>query len=743
MRNNYINILESRVEIPIIQRDYAQGRTDNKTNKIRKDFLDAIFEFILLKRNNPEAELDLDFIYGINKESSTFVPIDGQQRLTTLWLLYWFVAAKEKVISGEKQFLKNFIYETRHSTTQFCKSLIAFAPDFSNDFIGGEIKNQSWYFETWNYDPCIQAMLVVLNDIEKRYADHSLTNLWDLIGNTACPFYFYKLDMDKVGLTDDLYIKMNSRGKPLTEFEYFKAVFTDLLTDSKQREKFETSIDGVWIDTVWQIVFEEHDEDEDIASAVDQAFLNLFNFISSVISFKQDIRNSDGEYYEDTEATPELLKRIYGDSSNQKYLFDTLDSICVNRQNNQDFWNSAFYYAKNEFKPIKIRLYFQHGETNLLNRCLFYFDEYRGLTFPERILLLACFAHFRKDDSDFEQHIRAIRNLVVNSEFELRETSLGKSYDEAEQYILSGDPNVFNSFKTDQIEEEKQKHKHLSSSGQATSVLRQLEDSDIFRGSITLIPLDDKFETRATLFLELFDEDEMISDFEEKCNLLLCFGDYSQADGDLTNLSANSKVGFRKLFTTPGYNKSQLYSNTQHVVNACLDFFTENSTISASQKIERTLKDFDSSPKDWKYYFLKYPSFREHSQYGYYLFSEEYPMWKMGKKRFNGYHWNPFLHEVYLMDQSEKLSLGKYGTYDKLVVTKGRTKVHISGISEEAGFYFENGNPTVNENPVLKCLVENGWIDEDYKLLIDQNADGCDLEDRIEKLELVIKKITG
>ena len=51
MRSNYIDILKQKVEIPIIQRDYAQGRTDNKTNKIRKDFLDVLFEFIQLKDN--------------------------------------------------------------------------------------------------------------------------------------------------------------------------------------------------------------------------------------------------------------------------------------------------------------------------------------------------------------------------------------------------------------------------------------------------------------------------------------------------------------------------------------------------------------------------------------------------------------------------------------------------------------------------------------------------------------------
>jgi hypothetical protein len=736
MRNNYIDILQNKVEIPIIQRDYAQGRTDSKTNKIRKDFLDAIFEFIQQKQQNPALELDLDFIYGLNK-SSAFVPIDGQQRLTTLWLLYWFVAVKENIEQDKKDFLKNFVYETRHSTTQFCKNLIPFVPEFSGGQISNEIKNQHWYFDTWNYDPGIRAMMVVLDDIEKRYKEQKFASLWDLIGSTSCPFYFYKLDMDKVGLSDDLYIKMNSRGKPLTEFEYFKAGFTELLKETKQREKFETCMDGIWMDTIWQMVF-EHCDEEDIALAVDQAFLNLFNFISSMLSFKQEIKTEEGDYYESTESTPELLKQIYCIKENQDFLFETLDSIC---KLHTDFWDATFYYGKEHFEKSKTRLYFLHGETNLLQRCLFHFDELRGLSFPERVMLSAIFTHFRNQDEQFERHIRVVRNLAINSEFELRETSLGKAYSETEQYIQNGDLNVFTSFKTDQIEEEKQKETHLLSDNKDTESLRQLEDSDIFRGSITLIPLDDKLQDRASKFLTVFDEDDLANHYEERCNLLLCFGDYSQADGELYNLLPRNKRDIRKFLTTPGYNKKELYSATQKVVTNCLDFFINNESVSVTQRIAQTTANYEKTEKDWPYYFLKYPSFREHCHYGYYSFSNNYPNWKMGKKQFNGYHWNPFLHEVLLTDESKKIALGNYGSYDKLMVSKNRTKVQISALTQDAGFLFENGNTTTDDNSLLQELIENGWIDEEQKLIIEQNNEGIDMVDRVEKLKSVLEHI--
>ena len=84
-------ISKYKIEIPIIQRDYAQGRKN--VIKIAGKFLDDIKHAIAKDR-----PLNLDFIYGKitkNESSETFIPLDGQQRLTTLFLLHWYLALKE------------------------------------------------------------------------------------------------------------------------------------------------------------------------------------------------------------------------------------------------------------------------------------------------------------------------------------------------------------------------------------------------------------------------------------------------------------------------------------------------------------------------------------------------------------------------------------------------------------------------------------------------------------------------
>lgn len=80
------------IRIPMIQRDYAQGRPSwvNSRNRFLSDIQES-----LMPSGKP---LHLDFIYGIKQDEDSvraFCPLDGQQRLTTLFLLHWSLAARD------------------------------------------------------------------------------------------------------------------------------------------------------------------------------------------------------------------------------------------------------------------------------------------------------------------------------------------------------------------------------------------------------------------------------------------------------------------------------------------------------------------------------------------------------------------------------------------------------------------------------------------------------------------------
>jgi hypothetical protein len=101
------------IEIPLIQRDYAQGRTSPSVRKIRELFLGAIYG--ALTGGSP---LTLDFVYGEISEKR-FYPLDGQQRLTTLFLLHWYIGTRANTL-GEERPWKKFSYATRPSARRFC-----------------------------------------------------------------------------------------------------------------------------------------------------------------------------------------------------------------------------------------------------------------------------------------------------------------------------------------------------------------------------------------------------------------------------------------------------------------------------------------------------------------------------------------------------------------------------------------------------------------------------------------------
>lgn len=188
---NFKSVVEKyKIQIPIIQRDYAQGRNDRKVTEIRDNFLNSVSEVL-----HQKAELHLDFVYGSIKEDK-FIPLDGQQRLTTLFLLYWYFGKKE---NRAIQFLKNFTYKTRASSREFCWKLVDCEIDFQCNIISDEIKDSSWFMPYWENDPTIKAMLSMIDAIHLKFQNKSFFSELD---NTTFNFF----ELEKFGLDDDLYI---------------------------------------------------------------------------------------------------------------------------------------------------------------------------------------------------------------------------------------------------------------------------------------------------------------------------------------------------------------------------------------------------------------------------------------------------------------------------------------------------------------------------------------------------------
>lgn len=296
---------EHTIEIPIIQRDYAQGRKDKIS--LRKGFLGDLKKALDRNLPNGEINLKLDFVYG-STENGKLQPLDGQQRLTTLWLLHWYIALLAGKLEEAAPVLSKFTYETRISSREFCKQLCM--PDNFQTLDPSEkivpyITNQTWFFSAWKQDPTIQAMLTMLSGtpdkakngeeiidgLEEAFTckdclpnDSKQCNFgsyWELLTSDSCPIIFYYLDLLGLKLSDDLYIKMNARGKQLTSFENFKAdlikYINENLTDAEKNtlldpeEGLPIKMDTTWMDIFWKNKSKDFRVDE-----IYFAFLNRF-----------------------------------------------------------------------------------------------------------------------------------------------------------------------------------------------------------------------------------------------------------------------------------------------------------------------------------------------------------------------------------------------------------------------------------------------------------------------------------
>lgn len=127
--------------IPIIQRDYVQGREGKEF--LRERFLGQLFD--VLKDN--ASPLVLDFVYG-SVENDTLYPLDGQQRLTTLWLLHWYLALCAGTLPEDKAVLERFSYETRISSRTFCQKLCDITQSYQpqTHSIATFVRNQTWFY---------------------------------------------------------------------------------------------------------------------------------------------------------------------------------------------------------------------------------------------------------------------------------------------------------------------------------------------------------------------------------------------------------------------------------------------------------------------------------------------------------------------------------------------------------------------------------------------------------------------
>lgn len=508
MKNNtFWNLITNQgIEIPPIQRDYAQGRTTGKIPSIRAKFISSIFEAL-----DTEKPLGLDFIYGkifglrneeefrrnknaveallksikdyagsIDLTLSDFkieeknndvgsviylVPLDGQQRLTTLFLIHWYIFSQLKK-EHELSKLLNFRYKTRKSSENFIQLLCHSNPLEYKEDLKEEISNLENFSNTWLEDPTVVSMLNVIQEIHnycQSYNEEQFSKMFHNLLNEEM-VYFDFLNLQDFNLSDDLYVKMNARGKQLSDFENFKAWLFSKIENENWYEKELWINDSEKFDIEWNDVFWNAKNTNDFD--IDEVYLYYFklcflsNFISDYDAKKDSlIRKNAAEYYKEAEAVEQLISntnefdfekffdqpdfhnnlntyftfldfcRVEKDGSNNIALLDEMlresfeyyfkseakeeESVCFsqyyfsNKILGSNWWQKLYFFAIQRYLLMKGKTMVSYSETDVQNLKDF-----------NRIISNLIFNTYVDSPDDFSNYLNTIEKLLALLDFE-------------------------------------------------------------------------------------------------------------------------------------------------------------------------------------------------------------------------------------------------------------------------------------------------------------------------------------
>ncbi len=473
-RRSFLDLTKDHnIVIPHLQRDYAQGR------KSENEKLSRFIAFLKDALDKSNA-INLDFVFGYyegTELTKSFIPIDGQQRLTTVFLLHWYLAKRSGNYTRFENFISQngrvrFTYQTRISSQEFISSLVSEAFNVhelenSDNNVSILIENCGWFYKPWREDSTVEAMLNALDTIHSSFKETpNIESYYSKLEKGLISFEF--LDPDAIQLSDEFYIKMNARGLPLTSFENFKADLLGTLSDhfSHYKNEFAQKLDGSWSDCIWNW-------SQKSQNTYDATFRNVFDFLFQICYSKQKSSELASSYNLSSHYA-ELL-----DQSNIEFISATLDLFEL-----LDKHCSTFELENDE----------------LLRLCLNLFSS-KNLGHHDKIKLYGVIQYKLKygleshKQSAFDDFIRVVENVLQNTnqskkrEFasDLRTSRYKELIEFIDQLLAYQDPYKSLSIMKDQnlvITHEIKKAKLVQANPDIKQQLQRFEDHEYLKGCL-------------------------------------------------------------------------------------------------------------------------------------------------------------------------------------------------------------------------------------------------------------------
>lgn len=238
----------NKIVIPDLQRDYCWGdKAWDKDKKQNTELVTGFVQNLIESYENNKEELTLGLIYGFEQPKNHIQLCDGQQRITTLFLLLGMINRKSKNNDFQKYLISDFElehddkepylqYAIRESTLYFLSDLVC--EFFLKSEIGlSNLKEQDWYFAEYELDASIVSIISALALIEKilkkeEYAHLNICEFGEFIVNNLQMLYY---DMGNRARGEKTFVIINTTGEPLTATENLKPILIGNIKDEKER----------------------------------------------------------------------------------------------------------------------------------------------------------------------------------------------------------------------------------------------------------------------------------------------------------------------------------------------------------------------------------------------------------------------------------------------------------------------------------------------------------------------------
>ncbi len=423
------------IRIPIIQRDYAHGRKDEKSREIRKNLIKDIKACL-----EGNSVMDFNFVYG-TVAHGIFYPVDGQQRLTTLYLLHWFLACNCGKFH-EFSNLKGFSYMTRNSAAEFF-ALMKQSDTKLKDLAKGsvnlreEIEKQPWFQVEWGYDPTVDSVLTFLGDLS---ADQDFRrNAARYYGRLECgAITFHHIVEEGSGAEEKAaksYIRMNARGKALEPFENLKAMIDSIEGQLDESFDIVKEYDSAYMDVLYNDCSSTNlkGKTEEINRKSLDCFKNLYNLnlqlykkTGMMIEADSDFVNKIYEYSQkELDGNEKKFFRQYFHMVRATFCY--FQKECGYEPIKRVFAPGGSFYAENNKPSVAAVLYITRKGFNITEEHLQKYDYVLRNLGHESWSgdYLECIRHFAEAFADCEDVFEYFHNLDFTDIVKIRDKYSG------------------------------------------------------------------------------------------------------------------------------------------------------------------------------------------------------------------------------------------------------------------------------------------------------------------------------